>query len=199
MSPGLAPSGPLTHGTGRAGKTASALVNGRDVPIIALLIEGYRVFRKGFPEGTSVLMMKVPRRLRAYWFTLIELLVVVGLIAILIAVLLPAIAQAREKGRRVSCTSNLRNLGMALRVYSADADESFPPGDNAAGLGLLVEMNQIKSMKIFLCPSTKTTHERTATLTDTHLDYVYCGGLTEKSCGVATGLAADRITVTVSG
>ena len=139
-------------------------------------------------------MMKVPRRLRAYWFTLIELLVVVGLIAILIAVLLPAIAQAREKGRRVSCTSNLRNLGMALRVYSADADESFPPGDNAAGLGLLVEMNQIKSMKIFLCPSTKTTHERTATLTDTHLDYVYCGGLTEKSCGVATGLAADRIT-----
>lgn len=136
---------------------------------------------------------KVPRCLRACWFTLIELLVVVGLTAILIAVLLPAIAQAREKGRRVSCASNLRNIGMALRVYAADADENFPTGDNAAGLGLLVQMNQIKSMKIFLCPSTKSTHEPTAALTDAHLDYVYRGGLTEKNCGAETGLAADRV------
>ncbi len=138
--------------------------------------------------------MKVPPPTWTRWFTLIELLVVIALIAILSTILLSTASQAREKGRRVSCASNLRNIGMALRVYSADADESFPPGDNAAGLGLLLQLNQIKSMKIFLCPSTKNTHEPTTVLTDAHLDYIYRGGQTEKNCGVETGIGADRIT-----
>jgi len=70
----------------------------------------------------------------------------------------------------------------------------FPPGDNAAGLGILVEMSQMKSMKIFVCPSTETAKETGATLTDDHLDYVYRGGLSKNECGGETGLAADRIT-----
>ncbi len=126
-------------------------------------------------------------------FTLIELLVVIAIIAILAGILLPALALARERSRRVSCASNLRNLGTAIRLYANDADELFPPGDNAAGLGSLLVAGQVKTMKIFICPSTVTRPEPGPTLTAAHLDYVYNGGGSEKSCGIETGLAADRI------
>jgi prepilin-type N-terminal cleavage/methylation domain-containing protein/prepilin-type processing-associated H-X9-DG protein len=63
----------------------------------------------------------VPSR-RAAGFTLIELLVVVAIIAILAAILLPVFAHAREAGRRASCQSNLRQIGMAFAQYVADHD-----------------------------------------------------------------------------
>jgi len=128
-----------------------------------------------------------PRR-----FTLIELLVVIAIIAILAGILLPALALARERGRRISCSSNLRNLGTAIRLYANDADEYYPPGDNADGFNRLLILGQVKTMKLFLCPSTTTRPGPGPDLLDANLDYVYKGGFTEKTCGVETGLAADR-------
>src|SRR5437588_7156341 len=63
------------------------------------------------------------RRIRP-GFTIIELLVVVSLIAILVGILFPVFAEAREKGRTTSCLSNVRQIGMAYTMYLQDWDET---------------------------------------------------------------------------
>ncbi len=74
-------------------------------------------------------MNSAPSSTRA--FTLIELLVVIAIIAILAALLLPALASAREKGKRAACVSNLRQIGIAIHNYAPDFDGKIPFGPKA--------------------------------------------------------------------
>lgn len=60
-------------------------------------------------------------------FTLVELLVVIGIIAMLMSILLPALSRAQEAARQVACLSNLRQLAAAAAVYLSDNDGAYPP------------------------------------------------------------------------
>lgn len=113
-------------------------------------------------------------------FTLVELLAVIAIIAILAALLLPVLASAKERGKRVACLSNLRQLGIAIHAYASDNEGKIPygpkaplftnPGDfypstgaptslislqNGApvGLGLMLRSYIANQPKIVFCPS----------------------------------------------
>lgn len=102
-------------------------------------------------------------KVRRIWgkngFTLIELLVVIAIIALLASMLLPALQQARETGRKIKCVSNLRQIGLTLQMYVDDNDGYFPSAGYYADspwtgwASPLYYAGYIKDRGILACPT----------------------------------------------
>ena len=90
-------------------------------------------------------------------FTLVELMMVVAIIGVLAAIMLPAVASAREAARRKSCVNNLRQLGLALSIYGLENENKYPPTDDRHMVlmfeGSMMYPEHVSNAMLLACPS----------------------------------------------
>lgn len=92
-------------------------------------------------------------------FTLVELIVVISIISVLLGILLPVLGKVRRDGRRTVCMAQLHNIGMAMRMYVSDNDETMPVAAQLPSaepnLPCITEvmLPYLKTRKIMRCPS----------------------------------------------
>jgi prepilin-type N-terminal cleavage/methylation domain-containing protein/prepilin-type processing-associated H-X9-DG protein len=126
-----------------------------------------RLTQAGIRQESAAARLRREQPARSEGFTLMELLVVIAIIAILAALLLPALSRAKSSADRMLCLSNLRGIGMSMHMYTDDNGDVFPAGQNQ-GVPSYDERNSLTNWwgtvitafapgdsKHFRCPSIK--------------------------------------------
>lgn len=159
------------------------------------------------PDKTGEVVLSQAASVGKIGFTLIELLVVIAIIAILAAMLLPALASAKEKAKRAQCMSNLRQIGVGMTVYAGDNDDKVvqarPQSTLVAGSKAWVQIalniadaNGLKSIgltvqsnvpSVWTCPNRRTFPTFNTTYNQWDIGYQYFGGITTWENPLYTG------------
>lgn len=152
------------------------------------------IFRKPKSELLSEESKPNTGKVLSRKLSLLEILAILFIFFVLLGMLVPTCHDgSREKARRICCTNNLKQIGLAIRMYSQDNKENFPPYDGAKGLEMLRAGGYLENAKMYTCPSTTNIIPDNTEITEENCSYHYRGGLNESN-SVDTAVAWDKET-----